>query len=129
MSVKTNPAFVLKVRESALAYKQVDLMAFHLPPFLSPEEERLHCLCPVPALRCYVNRTKALRKSNKLLVSRLLQKRLAVHRALCPSTLIERRRGKKDAVEKKCTSNRDNRTLERIVKQNPFKNVGEIRKE
>ncbi len=40
------------------------------PPFSSPEEERLHCLCPVPALRCYVNRTKALRKSNKLLVSR-----------------------------------------------------------
>ncbi len=32
-------------------------------------------------------------------------------------------------VEKKCTSNRDNRTLERIVKQNPFKNVGEIHKE
>ncbi len=33
-------------------------------------------------------------------------------------------------VEKKCTSNRDNRTLQRIVKQNPFnKNVGEIHKE
>ncbi len=32
-------------------------------------------------------------------------------------------------VEKKCTSNRDNRTLERIVKQNPFKHVGEIHKE
>uniref|UniRef100_A0AAY5K5B2 Transposase Tc1-like domain-containing protein n=1 Tax=Esox lucius TaxID=8010 RepID=A0AAY5K5B2_ESOLU len=30
---------------------------------------------------------------------------------------------------KKCTSNRDNRTLERIVKQNPFKNVGETHKE
>ncbi len=30
--------------------------------------------------------------------------------------------------KKKCTSNRDNHTLERIVKQNPFKNVGEITK-
>ena len=30
---------------------------------------------------------------------------------------------------KKCTSNKDNHTLERIVKQNPFKNVGEIHKE
>ena len=30
---------------------------------------------------------------------------------------------------KQCTSNRDNRTLERIVKQSPFKNVGEIHKE
>ncbi len=58
-----------------------------------------------------------------------LQKRLAVHRALCPSTLIERRREGKDVVEKKCTSNRDNRTLERIVKQNRFKNVGEIHQE
>ncbi len=29
-----------------------------------------------------------------------LQKRLAVHRALCPSTLIERRREGKDVVEK-----------------------------
>ncbi len=60
---------------------------------------------------------------------RSLQKSLAVHRALSPSTLIERRREGKDVVEKKCTSNRDNRTLERIVKQNPFKNVGEIHKE
>ncbi|XP_050958769.1 LOW QUALITY PROTEIN: uncharacterized protein LOC127160164 [Labeo rohita] len=69
VSLKTNPAFVPKVSESALAYNQVDLMAFHPPPFSSPEEERLHCLCPVRALRCYVNRTKALQKSNQLFVS------------------------------------------------------------
>ncbi len=31
---------------------------------------------------------------------RSLQKRLAVHRALCPSTLIERRREGKDVVAK-----------------------------
>ncbi len=37
--------------------------------------------------------------------------------------------GRKRCGRKKCTSNRDNRTLERIVKQNPFKNVGEIHKE
>ncbi len=36
---------------------------------------------------------------------------------------------RKRCGRKKCTSNRDNRTLERIVKQNPFKNVGEIHKE
>ncbi len=46
---------------------------------------------------------------------------------LCPSTLIEAK-GRKRCGRKKCTSNRDNRTLERIVKQNPFKNVGEITK-
>ncbi len=33
-------------------------------------------------------------------------------------------KGRKICGRKKCTSNRDNRTLERIVKQNPFKNVG-----
>ncbi len=38
-------------------------------------------------------------------------------------------KGRKRCDRKKCTSNRDNRTLERIVKQNPFKNVGEIHKE
>ncbi len=55
----------------------------------------------------------------------IAKKRRAVHRALCQSTLIERRREGKDVVEKKCTSNRDNRTLERIVKQNPFKMWGD----
>ncbi len=38
-------------------------------------------------------------------------------------------KGRKRCGRKKCTSNRDNRTLERIVKRNPFKNVGEIHKE
>ncbi len=57
-----------------------------------------------------------------------LQKRLAVHRAV--SKHINREaKGRKRCGRKKCTSNRDNRTLERIVKQNPFKNVGEIHKE
>ncbi len=38
-------------------------------------------------------------------------------------------KGRKRCGRKKCTSKRDIRTLERIVKQNPFKNVGEIHKE
>ncbi len=38
-------------------------------------------------------------------------------------------KGRKRCGRKKFTSNRDNRTMERIVKQNPFKNVGEIHKE
>ncbi len=37
-------------------------------------------------------------------------------------------KGRKRCGRKKCTRNRDNRTLERIVKQNPLKNVGEIHK-
>ena len=38
-------------------------------------------------------------------------------------------KGRKRCGRKQCTSNRDNRTLESIVKQSPFKNVGEIHKE
>ncbi len=38
-------------------------------------------------------------------------------------------KGRKRCGRKKCTSNRDNRTLERIAKQNRFKNVREIHKE
>lgn len=38
-------------------------------------------------------------------------------------------KGLKKCGRKKCTSSRDNRTLQRIVTTNPFKNVGEIHKE
>ena len=38
-------------------------------------------------------------------------------------------KGRKRCGRKQCTRNRDNCTLERIVKQSPFKNVGEIHKE
>ncbi len=37
-------------------------------------------------------------------------------------------KGRKRCGRKKCTSNKYNRTLERIVKQNPFKNVGRFTK-
>ncbi|CAM4736218.1 unnamed protein product, partial [Leuciscus chuanchicus] len=47
VTLKTNPAFVPTVSESALACKQVDLLAFHPQPFSTSEDARLHCLCPV----------------------------------------------------------------------------------
>ena len=37
--------------------------------------------------------------------------------------------GSKKCGRKRCTSNRDNCSLERIVKRSPFKNLGEIHKE
>ncbi len=37
--------------------------------------------------------------------------------------------GKKKCVRKRCTTNRENRSLMRIVKQNRFKNLGELHKE
>ncbi len=38
-------------------------------------------------------------------------------------------RGRKKWRKKRCTTNRDNRSLMRIVKQNRFKNLGELHKE
>ncbi len=48
---------------------------------------------------------------------------------LCVQAHLIEAKGRKRCGRKKCTSNRDNRTLESIVKRNPFKNVGEIHKE
>ncbi len=38
-------------------------------------------------------------------------------------------RGRKKCGRKRCTTNRENRSLVRIVKQNNFKNLGELHKE
>ncbi len=45
----------------------VTLHSFHPPPFASSEDERLHMLCPVRALKLYVDRSKVWRKSSQLL--------------------------------------------------------------
>ncbi|KAI2653876.1 Transposable element Tcb1 transposase [Labeo rohita] len=37
--------------------------------------------------------------------------------------------GKKKCERKRCTTNRENHSLERLVKQNRFKNLGELHKE
>ncbi len=46
----------------------VTLHPFHPPPFASSKDERLHMLCPVRALKLYVDRSKVWRKSSQLLV-------------------------------------------------------------
>ena len=48
---------------------------------------------------------------------------------LYPSRTFGKLNGRKKCGRKRCTSNRDNRSLERIVKRSPFKNLGEIHKE
>ncbi|KAK0145714.1 hypothetical protein N1851_015374 [Merluccius polli] len=67
--LKPNPAFVPKVFDSASSYRPIELLAFHSPPFSSREQERLNALCPVRALRVYVDRTAGFRKSEQLFVS------------------------------------------------------------
>ncbi len=58
-----------------------------------------------------------------------LPKKLAFHRVLYPSMLTESWVEGKSVEEKRCTTNRENRSLMRIVKQNRFKKLGELHKE
>ncbi|XP_058483844.1 uncharacterized protein LOC131459867 [Solea solea] len=67
--LRPNPAFVPKVSDSAYSCSTLELLAFHPPPFAGEDEKRLNALCPVRALRIYVDRTKGFRKSNQLFVS------------------------------------------------------------
>ncbi len=53
----------------------------------------------------------------------------AVHRVLYPSMLTGSLVEGKSVEEKRCTTNRENRSFMRIVKQNRFKNLGELHKE
>ncbi len=50
-------------------------------------------------------------------------------RVLYPSMLTESLVGRKKCGRKRCTTNRENRSLMRIVKQNQFKNLGELHNE
>ncbi|XP_049927771.1 uncharacterized protein LOC126407128 [Epinephelus moara] len=67
--LRPNPAFVPKVVESAYRCPTVELGAFHPPPFETAEDRRLNTLCPVRALRLYVDRTAGFRRSDQLFVS------------------------------------------------------------
>ena len=42
-----------------VAHAPVGLVAFHPPPFTTAKDGRLHCLCPVRALRLYCQKTEA----------------------------------------------------------------------
>ncbi len=57
-----------------------------------------------------------------------LPRKLAVHRVLCKH-INRKLSGRKKCGRKRCTTNRENRSLMRIVKQNRFKNLGELHKE
>ena len=59
MLMQPDLSFVTK--DQVVAPLPVVLPAFHPPPFSSSEDERMHYLCPVRALRLYVQRTAACR--------------------------------------------------------------------
>ena len=66
--LRTDPSFVPKVVRSAFKSRDLVLGAFYPPPHGSEEEARLHLLCPVRVLGCYVRRTAAVRSTPQLLV-------------------------------------------------------------
>lgn len=66
VSMQPNPAFIPKVLGSC---SPINLVAFYPPPFSSEEHRRLHNLCPVRALRIYIDRTQSFRQGSQLFVS------------------------------------------------------------
>src|SRR4029434_5202016 len=66
--MRPNAACTPKVVATPFRNQVIELAVFSSPPFASAEEERLNKLCPVRALRCYVERTGAFRQSDQLFV-------------------------------------------------------------
>ena len=67
-TLRPNPSFVPKSLRSAFRSRAIQLGGFSLPPHGGDREAKLHLLCPVRALACYVERTAALRRTEQLLV-------------------------------------------------------------
>ncbi len=68
VTLRPRPGYVPKVLSTSFCSQVVTLHSFHPPPFASGEDERLHMLCPVWALKIYVDCSSHWRKSPQLLV-------------------------------------------------------------
>ncbi len=68
VTLRPRPGYIPKVLSTSFRSQVVTLHSFHPPPFASSEDERLHMLYPVRALKLYVDRSKVWRKSSQLLV-------------------------------------------------------------
>ncbi|KAI2664019.1 Beta-galactosidase [Labeo rohita] len=54
--------------QTSFTCEVLELSAFHPPPFSSEEDQRLNALCPVRALRVYIDRTSLFRRSDQLFI-------------------------------------------------------------
>lgn len=63
-----NAAYLPKVMPRSYQSMAIELFAFSPPPFTSEEQRRLHCLCPLRALRTYMSRTSEFRLCDQLFV-------------------------------------------------------------
>ncbi len=68
VTLRPRPGYIPKVLSTSFRSQVVTLHSFHPPPFASSEDERLHMLCPVRALKLYMDRSKVWRKSSQLFV-------------------------------------------------------------
>ncbi len=68
VTLRPRLGYIPKVLSTSFRSQVVTLHSFHPPPFASSEDEKLHMLCPVRALKLYVDRSKVWRKSSQLLV-------------------------------------------------------------
>ncbi len=68
VTLRPRPGYIPKVLSTSFRSQVATLHSFHPPPFASSEDERLHMLCPVRALKLYVDRSKVWRKSPQLLI-------------------------------------------------------------
>ncbi len=68
VTLRPRPGYIPKVLSTSFRSQVVTLHSFHPPPFASGEDEKLHMLCPVRALKLYVDLSKVWRKSSQLLV-------------------------------------------------------------
>ncbi len=68
VTLRPRPGYIPKVLSTSFRSQVVTLHSFHPPPFASSEDEKLHMLCPVQALKLYVDRSKVWKKSSQLLV-------------------------------------------------------------
>ncbi len=68
VTLRPRPGYIPKVLSTSFRSQVVTLHSFHPPPFASSEDEKLHMLCPVRALKLFVDRSKIWRKSSQLLV-------------------------------------------------------------
>ncbi len=68
VTLRPRPGYIPKVLSTSFRSQVVTLHSFRPPPFALSEDERLHLLCPVRALKLYVDRSKVWRKSPQLLI-------------------------------------------------------------
>ena len=68
VSLRPNAAYLPKVIPTAYSSMTFELSSFCPPPFASEEQRRLHSLCPVRALRTYIDRTQSVRLCDQLFV-------------------------------------------------------------